>query len=195
MNFGGDIDTSKGNSVLVYISILTAKIVNVVLMLNMLISILGDSYDNFLLEKHIIDYREKLDSIIEIQRMLYWKRVKGSKEFILFLVNSFEDKENENWNGKLTYLERKQERNMQDIFYKVNDFGKSNKKLILDIEDRIGDRIGDGIEGKIAMRVENKILEAEGRIVAGVENRISDIEKKISSIETDMKRVIQLLSR
>lgn len=84
---------NKGNSTLVYITVVVARVVNVVLMLNMLISILGDSYDNFLLEKHIIDYKEKLDFIIEIQKVLFFKKGKRTEQHFHFLVSPFNDED------------------------------------------------------------------------------------------------------
>ena len=129
INFGGDIENKHGNSVLIYITIAVARIVNVILMLNMLISILGDSYDNFLLEKHIIDYREKLESVIEIQKMMFFKRADGSKQFFSFLMSPFEENDNSGeWQGRILFMEKKQDRKIQALSEKIADFECSNKK-------------------------------------------------------------------
>ena len=158
LNFGGEIEINKGNTTLTYITVLVARIVNVVLMLNMLISILGDSYDNFLLERHIIDYREKLESVIEIQRMMFFKRVPGKKQNFHFLLPPYEDNQIiEDWQGKILYMEKKQEMKMQRITDEIAEVQKN-------------------ITG-----VENKITEVQKNI-AGVETKINKIDLDMQKI-------------
>ena len=152
-----------------------ARIVNVVLMLNMLISILGDSYDNFLLERHIIDYREKLESVIEIQRMMFFKRVPGKKQYFHFLLPPYEDNQNiGDWQGKILYVEKKQEMKMQRITDEIAEVRR-------DIT---------GVENKI----DNKITGVENKIT-GVENKIENLETKINKIDLDMQKILEIISR
>ena len=199
INFGGEINMNKGNTVLVYITVVVARIVNVVLMLNMLISILGDSYDNFLLEKHIIDYREKLDSVIEIQKMMFFKRASGSKQFFNFLVSAYEDINlGGEWQGKILYIEKKQEKKIQELGEKIVDFESKNKKIldrvsrdIAETEKKININIS-GVENKIIAKIDKNVSEIENKIL-GVENKVSNIESKMNQVDTDLKRIIQIL--
>ena len=170
LNFGGQIDMNSGNNTLIYITVVVARIVNVVLMLNMLISILGDSYDNFLLERHIIDYREKLELVIEIQKMMFFKRVCGEKKHLHFLVLPYEDnQEAEDWQGKILYMERKQEKKIQVLSDKIAEYDLKNYEKLSSVETKI--------ESKIS----------------GVEDKIENLEKKINGIDSDMKKILEYI--
>lgn len=196
INFGGDISMDQGNPVLVYITLVFARIVNVILMLNMLISILGDSYDNFLIERHIIDYREKLDSIIEIQKMMFFKRTCGSKKFFNFLVTPYEDiNDAGDWQGKILYMEKRQERKMQGLSNKIAEFEYKNNEKLSGVENKIVSKVESKInevESKITTQVVQKILDVENKIL-GLENKIDSFETKLTEMDGDLKKIIQLL--
>ncbi|OMJ69114.1 hypothetical protein SteCoe_33251 [Stentor coeruleus] len=48
-----------------YLGLLIANIINVIIMLNVLISILGDSYDQFQIEKVIVDIKARTEQVLE----------------------------------------------------------------------------------------------------------------------------------
>ena len=72
LNFGNYEDTNNSVYSIQYISYFGATVINVVLMLNLLISILGDSYERFQLEQAIIDIKEKAKISIELQSIMFW---------------------------------------------------------------------------------------------------------------------------
>jgi len=167
---------NKVNPTLTYITVSAARIVNLVLMLSMLISILGDSFDNFLLEKHIIDCREKLDSVIEIQKMKFFKRASGKKQYLHFLVHPYEDNQNtEEWQGKVLYMEKKQNIKIQ----RVTDEIAEVQKNITGVEKKI-----TGVESKIENKItviENKIAEVKKNVI-GFEHKITRVENKMVNL-------------
>ena len=84
INITGDAEIDNKDDFLVYVTIFMSTILNVILMLNMLISILGDSYDIFMVERSIIDYREKINVTLEFQTALFWR--KSNNLFMLWLL-------------------------------------------------------------------------------------------------------------
>ena len=55
-------------------------------MLNLLISILGDSYDLFMIEKRVYCLKEKIYFSLEIQTILFWEK---TSEYIQIFLFSF----------------------------------------------------------------------------------------------------------
>ena len=53
-------------------------------MLNLLISILGDKYDLFKVEKRIYDLKEKIDFALEVQRTLFWKNELNNPNIFIY---------------------------------------------------------------------------------------------------------------
>ena len=94
-----------------YIVFIGATIINVVLMLNLLISILGDSYERFQTTQVIIDYRERANLIIEILSM---KNLKGFKslKYLHFCISA---NENDNWEGRIRYMDTKLDKNFKNL--------------------------------------------------------------------------------
>ena len=70
--FGNYEGTDSGIYFMQYIVYFGATVINVVLMLNLLISILGDSYERFQLEQAIVDIKEKARISMELQSMMFW---------------------------------------------------------------------------------------------------------------------------
>ena len=70
LNFGDFVDPDDNvEFTMDYIVFIGATLFNVVLLLNLLISILGDSYQKFQLKQVIIDYRERAEFVLDIQIM------------------------------------------------------------------------------------------------------------------------------
>jgi hypothetical protein len=65
-----------------YLGFLLASIVNVIVMLSLLISILGDSFDRFMLEAVEIDHIEMAELIYDIELLLLWNKSDSRKEFM-----------------------------------------------------------------------------------------------------------------
>ena len=175
LNMTADVDLDKDNF-LIYISIFSATIINVILMLNMLISILGDSYDVFMLQRNIIDCKEKIMIILEVQSVLFWKNEDSKNKFLHFLC--LDDKnvssEQEEWQGKIIYNDKKQE-------IKIDELIKRTEEM----------------EGKVMKSIEACVqrvnLEKKGRGRDGLEERFDNIENRVERVENKVDEMIGLL--
>ena len=176
LNFSGDLEDGFSDYfVLSYISVFSALIVNVILMLNMLISILGDSYDNFTLEKNIIDYREKLDICLEIQTVIFWK-ISKSKERFFHILREPVDEDEDNlgeWQGKILYIEKRQERRIDYLHKKTLEIEQKLEKSMLNLESKIQSSSNS---------IENSVSEMKNSIEKKFENRLDKIENNIQRI-------------
>ena len=105
-----------------YIVFIGATIINVVLMLNLLISILGDSYERFQISQVIIDYKERTNLIIEILSMKKLTDFESLK-YLHVCISANENEENENWEGRMRYMETKLIRALKGLktnWFKIN---------------------------------------------------------------------------
>ena len=59
-----------------------ASVITLVIMMNLLISIIGDTFDRVQMETVIADAEAKLDMILEAESMMFWNRDEDKKEFL-----------------------------------------------------------------------------------------------------------------
>lgn len=172
LNFGTYYDTLPQDAefTMNYIVYFAATILNVVLMLNLLISILGDSYDKFQIEQVSIDYKEKTFNALEIQKMLFWSQKHSKLRFIHVCAMLYENEEIENWGGKINFIDK----NIKEI---TLGQGKITEKI-------------SNISSKI-LNIEEKI----GFVESSLTGKISAIESKIESLDLKLEKIIQKLSQ
>ena len=92
-----------------YISFFVATVINVIIMLNLLISILGDSFDRFQVSAAEIDYMEMAQTLAEFETMLFWRRKKpDSGKYLIGILNESKGKKRQ---GKIT----------RDEFFELKD--------------------------------------------------------------------------
>ena len=162
-----------------YIVFIGATIINVVLMLNLLISILGDSYERFQISQVIIDFKERTNLIIEILSMRKLKTFQNLK-YLHVCISANDNEENENWEGRIRYMDTKMDKN----------FKRLEDELVQD-KSSIRDKMSL-FENKISLsekKIEAKISSVEEKIEA----KISSVEAKISSVETKMNLMNETL--
>ena len=84
LNFGNyhNEDSKLGSIPMTYIVYFGATVVNVILMLNLLISLLGDSYERFQLDQVKIDIREKAKNSLELQLMILWTKKYSNLKYL-----------------------------------------------------------------------------------------------------------------
>ena len=170
-----------------YIVFIGATIINVVLMLNLLISILGDSYERFQLSQVIIDYKERTNLIIEILSIKKL-RVFQSLEYLHVCISANENEENDNWEGRMRYMDIKMEKSFKRLEDELIQDKSSIKVNLLAIKKSVEGKISS-FENKISStekKIETKISSIEEKIetkVSSVEFKISSVESKISSVE------------
>lgn len=108
LNFG--VFNSNESMSIEYIYFVLATLINIVMMLNLLIAILGDSFDKFQIEASEIDYKQKLDSVLEIECLFIFFNSKKKYGFLQLCDYDSKEKENDEWGGKVKEIEVKIEK-------------------------------------------------------------------------------------
>ena len=113
-----------------YLIFFFATIINVIIMLNLLISILGDSFDRFQVSAAEIDYMEMVDVIKEIETLMIWKRHRTDKGYLVVLdlfrdQNSFDESK---WEGKISKISK-------DIRYEISPLKTELKELKTELKE------------------------------------------------------------
>jgi hypothetical protein len=140
MNFGIFRNSEELN--LEYLYFILGSFLNIVLMLNLLIAILGDSFDRFQMIASESDYVEKLDVIIEVESIFAvfkGEKIKGYAQICDVEGTTGDDV----WGGKIKEIEVKIEKFSKDIHRSLE---KIDRKQNL-IEEKIDKLISRG-EGK-----------------------------------------------
>ena len=176
LNFGNYHNEMKnGSEILNYIVYFGATIVNVVLMLNLLISILGDSYDKFQLEQNIVDIKEKAKNCLEIQYMLFWKSRFSELNYIKVCNVAFKNEEDDDWQGRLKYIDNKLDRIQKEITK-----NQVNARVKEDAEFEANESLGKGLSKMCEIMVSNsKLLQEIKKGQQSLEDRISSIEENV----------------
>ena len=125
-----------------------STILNITLILNLLISILGDTYFNINKDKFSLDYNEKASIILEIQKKFYWLRKVNENKYFHVMLSSIVSNEDEKINEKITGIET----SLDNLHEEVRNHTEANGELFNDklaqLENKINDKIGQ-VEGKI----------------------------------------------
>jgi WD40 repeat protein len=131
----GSYDDNTNDLSLSYVVYLVATLINVIIILNLLISILGDSFDQFQLEKTIIDFQEKAGLILEFQNIPFWKNSRYSiPQYLHYCASANEANDDlETWEGRVLYMDRKIEKN----FNAVNSSKESIENKIASVETQV----------------------------------------------------------
>ncbi|OMJ78910.1 hypothetical protein SteCoe_21180 [Stentor coeruleus] len=97
LNLGGlESDTSNGFR---YACFMIASIVNVTIMLNLLISILGDAFEQFQIDSVVADHEEMLEGIIEVEKLMFWNRDIKEKWHIQICDEAQDEEDEDEWQG------------------------------------------------------------------------------------------------
>jgi hypothetical protein len=99
----GVTDRINNHGKTTYIYFFLASVINVIIMLNLLISILGDTFDAFQLNASQMDFFEMAELVHEVESLMFWKRGEKSKRF-LHLCEVITGREEDNWNGKVKQI-------------------------------------------------------------------------------------------
>ena len=146
-------------------------------MLNMLISILGDSYDLFMVERSIIDYREKIEVVLEFQTTFFWRKSRNLKQFVHALASPFEDEENsDDWQGRIVFSEKKQERRIEELFIKLDQ-----------VQENIKDKVMESQKSTSNEAASQKDLQTEQ-----TNRRIDEINERLAGLESQIGKIISL---
>lgn len=140
LNLGG-LESDTDNNFR-YACFMIASIVNVTIMLNLLISILGDAFEQFQIDSVVADHEEMLEGIIEVEKLMFWNRNINKKWHIQICDEAQDEEDEDEWQGivrayetrvnKLTEIIKAE---FRDSIEKVeNRFAESQASAISKIE-------------------------------------------------------------
>ena len=121
---------NQGIDKLNYFCFMLASIANVIVILNLLISILGNSFDSFQTDSGQIDIYEMGDLIIELETLMFWNRNKNEKRYF----NKCEDLSSlkaANWEGKIKTIMNSINEMRGDIKDNFDRIHKSNAEILM----------------------------------------------------------------
>ena len=90
-----------------YVCFMITSIINVIIMLNLLISILGDAFDEFQVENVELDQIEKLEGILEVEKMYSRFTQKDESKYIHICDKISYERQEDDWQGKVRAFENK----------------------------------------------------------------------------------------
>lgn len=105
LNFG--VFNTPNNFSIEYVYFILASLFNIIMMLNLLIAILGDSFDKFQIDAVELDYIEKLNSILDVECIYLMVRTKERKGFLQLCNLDMKDTDIDVWGGKIKEIEIK----------------------------------------------------------------------------------------
>ena len=163
LNFGEYGSTPDGIYYLEYAVYLCATIINVILMLNLLISILSDSYEKFQIDQYTINIKEKAKISKEFLDMMIWTSKRSELKYVKVCKAGFEVDSDETWEGRSRFMEKKIDRCIMEI---------TNGNIL--IENKIA-----SIESSITEMTALRIQELEARMNESNALRIQELEKRL----------------
>ncbi|OMJ79728.1 hypothetical protein SteCoe_20208 [Stentor coeruleus] len=96
----GDIEAIDQQKPMQYLYFMMASVINVIIMLNLLISILGDSFDSFQVDAEQIDCLEMTELVLELETLMYWNKDANQKSYLQICKN-LEVEGTGEWEGRV----------------------------------------------------------------------------------------------
>jgi len=168
----GNFD-NNGFSLIQYSCFTLASLVNVVMMLNLLVSTLGDTFDRFQMIADELNSKEMLQLVVEFESIMFWRRSElaklNSKGKLMYLqrCDIFQDSNvSDKWQGKI-----------KEISTKIDGY----KENILDMKKNMSEELGNV---QISL---NEKMEDIGGNVKKLEEKVDSLNPKISEMERNIE--------
>lgn len=181
-------EMSSDHSWLKYGTFCLAFVINIILMLNLIISILADSFDEFQNDSEIYDYKEMTEIVIEIEHILSFFTSESKQQYMHICASPYEESDN-SWVGKVREMHNESLiiRNFVETqFENYNQISDRNSYLrTYELQKRVNS-FENSINQQIFI-IENKIdlLQRQiGEKFASIENSFHETNKKIENLIT-----------
>jgi hypothetical protein len=93
-----------------------------------------------MIEKNVIDYKEKIDIILEVQTVFTCRRVERSRRKYLHLLVSSSDKKDMNrtdWDGRIIFILKRLENIFERVLHSNNKIGEKIVKTVENSKDKV----------------------------------------------------------
>lgn len=79
-----------------------------IVMLNLLVSVIGDTFDNVQQEQYVANYKEMAELCLEVEEMMFWNRAAFDPKY-LYIVRQVQEEGDgaEPWEGKIAFLKNR----------------------------------------------------------------------------------------
>ena len=157
-----------------------------VVLLNLFISMMGDSYDKVQSQKVITDAQTRLNMSVEAMtylRILKKNKTKG-KGYLIYCGPEVEDNEEDydEWNGRTT------------IIKKVLQQNESKIQAALKANTKTDDKVYTKIQEKIEAKIEEKITGLESKF-ASLENKMKEQDEQMKKQAREMKEQMDQMKK
>ena len=139
----GDFDSSSFGF-LEWFIFMCAALINVIIMLNLLVSILGDAYEKTQMSVRENDLSMMLDLAAEYESLMFWRRNTGTATIMVSCKRSQEAEAGGDWAGQIVELKDSMKEEILGVKEKIAEFEERMEKKMQGIEGNM-----KGIEGKL----------------------------------------------
>jgi WD40 repeat protein len=180
----GKIDYfESANFDLLTVTFMIAVFLNVILMLNMIISILGDSFDEFQVLQVYYDKKEMCEVILEIEQIFSLFGPKEEKRFIHTCTGFYNENEEGMWQGRVVEV--------SDVVEKNAELTRQNIKAV----DENIKKVEKNINEKLSV-MEESIKAVEGNLnkkLALVEGNIKEVNDNMAVMGSKLDELLKIL--
>jgi WD40 repeat protein len=172
---------TKHLSITEWVVFVLATVVNCIIMLNLLISILGDSYERVQVNLVESDYSQMLDIIIEIEKLMIWNRSQGELVYLHECRSAEKNRKDVEWEGRLRILQDKIMNVREFVEKKYEESEEKNERRLEKIEEN---------NRKAVMKVEEQMMSGFKMI----DDRLQEIEERQFGILREISDKLSKLS-
>ena len=137
----GSFGTNYNEFSFEYAFYMMACVSNVIIMLNLLISILGDSFEKFQIDANKLDCMEMIDAIIEFEKLLSWRKIKNERFYLQLCTKKEALESSKDWQGRINKIEKMIELSTEKTIEKVMVIEKNINEKIIGIEENINKKL------------------------------------------------------
>ena len=159
-------------------------VTNVIIMLNLLISILGEAYEKSQMTIRENDMHQMLTLILEYEHMMIWRRCAGRETFMVLCESTDRLNEGEEWEGlilSITNALKQDSARIETKLSAIND-NVSGVKSSVEGESQKSELRLDAIEQKCAT-VDKRLVEVESALES-MHTKTEDVHPKVTGLET-----------
>ncbi|OMJ73003.1 hypothetical protein SteCoe_28406 [Stentor coeruleus] len=191
----GKTDTFYETNFIQSITFIIAVTTNMIIMLNMIISILGDEFDEFQLNAEIYNYTEMAQVISETEQIISYFGTTDNKKYLHVCIHAYEATGTE-WKGKVIDL---RDYLKDDFFtkYLKPSFDENQKQISEETEKiKVVSEEVNAVSGKVkavseevkAVSGEVKVVSEEVKVVS--EEEVKVVSEKVKAVSEEVKIII-----
>ena len=183
----GSFDLDRSN-VMHYSCFMITSIINAIIMLNLLISILGDAFDEFQVDNAVLGQIEKIEGILEAEKILSWFTKDNKNEYMYMQTCdqiSYE-KQDGDWGGKVKTVENKISRLSQQIYYNFEHMESLYTLMVKDNHSNTRDSIG-----KLSARSEQRSETLQEEILKIIREEKASLVTKSEALQAQLLESIR----